>query len=347
MTTSITEESKRLHRDRYPYMVSVRSQGLGQHVCSGVLIHSEYVVTPAHCVDPESVFAAGDSPLVRLGATNVDDISNTEILHTEPIIHSEWKKNKDELSPFNIALLKLERPSSVAIPRMLKDISIVRDGMVRTSLGYGGKVINLGDNIFNDLKKEEVEVISSPTCNRIEAWKDRIGSNLFCTINSDQAGSCVIDSGAPLLLLDLTGNPSYDDLLGINLHGAICGKQGSPDIFLDLRLHKKWLMNIFESGTDTSSENTCAQVAVGKFKIDVSWDWVAHLGRLDIFAGDNRVAHIDDVAALITSIITPSGAWLIIAAFFKNMRSVSAKMVILWILATAASTTFGLMKCAK
>lgn len=344
---SIEEESPALERSRYPYIVSVRSQDVGVHICTGVLIHPEYVLTPAHCVDPESIFAAGDSPLVHVGARNVDDTSGIEILHSEPIIHSEWKKDREELSPFNVALLKLERPSAAAVPRMLKDSSVLRDGMVRTSLGYAGSTIKLGDNIFNDLKKEYVEVIRGPSCNKIEAWKDKIGSNLFCTINTNKAASCVIDSGSPLLLLDVTGAPSHDDLIGINVHGAACGKLGAPDVFLDLRLHRKWLTNIFESGTDTSSESTCAQVAVGKFKIDVSWDWAARLGRLDVFAGDNRVAHIDDVIALMTSIITPSGAWLIIAAFFKNMRSVTAKMVILWVIATAASTTFGLMKCTK
>lgn len=284
-----------------------------------------------------------------VGAKSIDNTTNAEIHHVDSIIHGEWKENKRQLSRHNIALLKLEKASFASFPRIIKHESRLQDGLTRSVLGYGGENIQLGDPIFDGLKVEDVYVISGNTCNKTNAWKGQIEESLFCGVNTHKAASCIIDSGSPMVFLDIVDDPSFDDLMGLNVHGGACGEIGVPDVFLDLRPLKRWMNDVIALGSDipvTSSKWTCAQITIHRFKVDITCDEAAHKCKIDIFAGQHRLLRIDDAVSLLASIMTPSGAWLIVAAFFKRMRSLSWKMIFAWVIATAVSTSFGLRRCS-
>lgn len=243
-------------KGRMPYMVSIRRPGTRDHVCSAVLIHEFYILAPAHCVDPESQYSAGTMPIVYISAINADE-NNEEgvkavfVQHTT--IHPEWKYTTSLGVHSNIALLQLSEKSLEPVPQLLTDHFPLNSGQILEAVGWGSPTgPDLGDSIFSTLKTEEQEVIGAIHCNISTLWNSNIKSGTLCGLNRRRKASCVVDSGAPILLLDApqnhpeNGNPIFDFVVGLNVDGAACGTVGKPDIYIDLRPHNEWITNIID-----------------------------------------------------------------------------------------------------
>ncbi|CAD7704235.1 unnamed protein product, partial [Ostreobium quekettii] len=169
---------------RYPYMVSVRNRA-NEHKCGGVLVHPEWVMTAAHCIDPSNRLSVGASPVVVIGACRLDDTEEEDGVElTVPlrtVIHESWTGNV--VDGYDIALMKLASPSkftAAALPQEIsKDLS---SGSLLVALGWGEQEDGKTRSDEPLQQATSVEAVRNSFCNAATAdgWDGLIQGSMLC-----------------------------------------------------------------------------------------------------------------------------------------------------------------------
>lgn len=240
-----------LNSRRFPYLASLRQPGSRAHICNGVLISEDFVLTSAHCIDETSSYSAVHKPILHIGATNIDEVNDDVevVLVSESYLHPCWEDgHKPE---FDLALLKLRTPSDKPYPIVLFGHYQIQTGQQLAMAGWDsrGEKTGVGANNFGSVMLEMLEFVKQQSCNRRTSWNKTIPKGIFCAVNEEQKSSCIANSGAPLLLLDqprntpCLGKPEFDFLVGINVDGGPCGMPWKPDLFIVLENNQSWIMD--------------------------------------------------------------------------------------------------------
>ncbi|XP_023240864.1 transmembrane protease serine 9-like [Centruroides sculpturatus] len=225
----------------HPWMVSLRKTG--EHFCGGAIIHSQWVLTAAHCVGTSlntAIFARiGEYKLRKKESHPSFDILVKQVIIHENFMTPNFYNN-------DIALLKLSKNitfDKYAIPiclPMMDDYT----GRKAIILGWGLlKDAKQGVQRGETLRKGTVSVLKNSVC---KEWYNKAGKTLniqqqqFCAgYKNGGVDSCLGDSGGPLVI----SNGGKFAIIGIISAGIGCGKPLLPGLYTKVSSFIPWILN--------------------------------------------------------------------------------------------------------
>ncbi|XP_005795775.1 mast cell protease 3-like [Xiphophorus maculatus] len=208
-----------------PYMVSLQIQR--QHICGGVLIREDFVLTAAHCdiMVPFTVVLGADTLKANEPAKQ-----SLRVLRSFP--HPDYTDLTND-----IMLLKLSSRANLT-----KEVQLIslKSGSLRTgsrciTAGWG----DISDNrtLANRLQEVNVTIMSPTTCQR--RWGEvPIERTMVCAMGSrNRQGFCSGDSGGPLVCDGASAGV-------VSFSGRRCGNIRTPDVYTRVDSFRQWIEKV-------------------------------------------------------------------------------------------------------
>ncbi|KAK6494445.1 granzyme K-like [Huso huso] len=178
-----------------PWMASIQIGNF--HICGGVLIKDQWVLTAAHCS-----WSFKDEETVVLGAHNLkkEEKSQERLKIEKTVKYPEFDKHP-KLN--DLMLIKLK--TKVKLNKKIKTLSLPKSGKdikagVKCKVSGWGKTVNNAHEGSDTLKEADVAVIDRKVCNKYYNGNPNITKDMLCA--GDKKGkkdACTGDSGGPLI----------------------------------------------------------------------------------------------------------------------------------------------------
>ncbi|KAM6139170.1 plasminogen-like [Phoenicopterus ruber ruber] len=213
----------------WPWHVSLR-MSTNVHRCSGTLIHPQWVLTAAQCLQEST---EPSSYRVFLGIQNLNA--------TEPTLQIQSvQKVLKEPSGADIALLKLNSPVTITDrvkPVCLPETHLMVERNAACFLTAWGKT--RGTDRDNRLKDVEFPVLENRICNRPEFLNGSVKNNEFCGgFTFGSIYNCEAEVGGPLVCQEKDRFVQY----GVTSWGLDCTQPSKP-VFVRIPSFVSWIKN--------------------------------------------------------------------------------------------------------
>ncbi|KAI1885198.1 hypothetical protein AGOR_G00217710 [Albula goreensis] len=217
-----------------PYMASVQSRK--HHVCGGLLIQRDFVLTSGHCRNYR--------PLqVLLGAHNISKVERTQQwIDVQHYYRHPFHQKSDQLD-YDIMLLKLK--TNATLNKNVKVISlpgkhdIISENSKCSVAGWG--LTKTGGTAGGVLQEIDMKIQKNTECKR--TWrKYYFSKQMICTHPDNKKGFCQGDSGGPIVCDSLPqGIVAYNGEK--DLH---CEEVYYPNVYMKIQPFRSWIDDVIE-----------------------------------------------------------------------------------------------------
>ncbi|KAA0719976.1 Granzyme K [Triplophysa tibetana] len=213
-----------------PWMVSIQKNQ--RHVCGGVLIEKQWVLTAAHCL-----LQSKKSVTVLIGALSLKKFKDSQrvgILDFKYPTTYNQKTNQDDI--MLIKLNKKVKVKPIQIPKGEKDIPTGKTCVV---MGWGttdSKVMSPSD----ELQMLEVTVMNRKRCNLFYSEYFEITGDMMCAGSMEtNRGTCWCKHSSKLR--------SKKSVVGVVSRSKGCGDPKKPTVYTFLsKRHISWIKSILK-----------------------------------------------------------------------------------------------------
>ena len=228
----------------WPWQVALVRKGYPAYdgqFCGGSIIHRNWILTAAHCVDTS---VPNDLDII----VGIHDLGNPEpnivrMAISQIVVHPGWN---DSTKDNDMALLKLtgsipaRAGSGGTLPIAFANLAPSSignlTGTMSTVTGWGNRDPN-GNDYPNRLHEVQVPIISNAECS---GSYGNLTDNMICA-GYPQGGkdSCQGDSGGPLVIYD--NNAQRWVQVGVVSFGVGCAQPDYPGVYARVSRYASWI----------------------------------------------------------------------------------------------------------
>ncbi|XP_013001076.1 complement factor D [Cavia porcellus] len=213
-----------------PYMASVQVDG--RHLCGGVLVAPQWVLSAAHCLEE-----ADGKVQVLLGAHSLSQPEPSKRLYdvTRSVPHPD---SSPDTIDHDLLLLQLSEkavlgPRVRPLPLQRQDRDVA-PGTLCDVAGWG--VVSHTGRRPDRLQHVRLPVLDRATCNLRQYHDGTITERMMCA-ESNRRDSCKGDSGGPLVCGGV--------LEGVVTSGSrVCGNRRKPGIYTRVASYTAWIDSV-------------------------------------------------------------------------------------------------------